>query len=347
MEKKAYRDADYITSHTESSRRFLIERKGVPPDKISTVPNWLDIASFQKEVMGKFREKYGLKLTSTREQLSRMSNLSIVKNRLRVLYGLRVGFLDYFIDTLRESSHGFDFYLNKIFQEGKVNPCVFKLLLKFFPQELPRIYEQLQERHSDIDFMAKITRALGGVSLPLGLEILKHIFYSSNDLIKIEVLRSIPSLPQYDEFLLSALKDEDILIKKEALIIILERQGDIRGEAAAQLFSLSNPWGKNNKVILENIRKLASSGKDIIIRLPVVPGFNDDDANIEATGKFAASLGVVGRIDILPYNRGGLEKSALLAEDYELMESSRPSDERMDSIAERLRSFGFEVKAGG
>ena len=102
-----------------------------------------------------------------------------------------------------------------------------------------------------------------------------------------------------------------------------------------------------NEVILENIRKLASSGKDIIIRLPVIPGFNDDDANIEATGKFAASLGVIRRIDILPYNRGGLEKSALLAEEYELMESSRPADERMDSIAEKLMSFGFEVKAGG
>ena len=105
--------------------------------------------------------------------------------------------------------------------------------------------------------------------------------------------------------------------------------------------------GVGNEVILENIRKLASSGKDIIIRLPVIPGFNDDDANIEATGKFAASLGVIRRIDILPYNRGGLEKSALLAEEYELMESSRPADERMDSIAEKLRGFGFEVKAGG
>ena len=44
-------------------------------------------------------EKYGLKLTSTMEQLKRINNLSIVKNRLRVLHGLRVGFLEYFTDT--------------------------------------------------------------------------------------------------------------------------------------------------------------------------------------------------------------------------------------------------------
>ncbi len=44
-------------------------------------------------------EKYGIKLTSTKEQVDRMSDVSIVKNGLRVLNGLRVGFLEYFIDT--------------------------------------------------------------------------------------------------------------------------------------------------------------------------------------------------------------------------------------------------------
>lgn len=105
--------------------------------------------------------------------------------------------------------------------------------------------------------------------------------------------------------------------------------------------------GATNQLILQNIKKLTSAGKQIVIRVPVIPGFNDDDTNIEATARFAASLKGVGRIDILPYNLGGLEKAALLTEDYELMQSTRPPDRRMEQIAEKLTSFGFEVKIGG
>ena len=47
----------------------------------------------------KAEEKYGLKLPCTREVIVAMPGINIVKNRLRVLQGLRVGFLEYFIDT--------------------------------------------------------------------------------------------------------------------------------------------------------------------------------------------------------------------------------------------------------
>jgi len=62
MEKKAYQNADQITSHTESSRKFLIEKKGVPAEKVSVVSNWIDLGGFKNaETRGIFREKYGLK----------------------------------------------------------------------------------------------------------------------------------------------------------------------------------------------------------------------------------------------------------------------------------------------
>lgn len=62
MEQKAYKYADKITSHTESSTKFLIERKHIPPEKITTVSNWLDLEAFKKaKPTGMFREKYGLK----------------------------------------------------------------------------------------------------------------------------------------------------------------------------------------------------------------------------------------------------------------------------------------------
>jgi len=105
--------------------------------------------------------------------------------------------------------------------------------------------------------------------------------------------------------------------------------------------------GVANIIILDNIKRLSEAGKEIIIRIPVIPGFNDDQGNIEATGRFAASLSHISRIDLLPYNRGGREKSARLSADFKLMQADTPDDEKMRSIAEILEKYGFEVKIGG
>lgn len=105
--------------------------------------------------------------------------------------------------------------------------------------------------------------------------------------------------------------------------------------------------GVGNNLILENIRLLSETGKEIIIRIPVIPGFNDEKANLEATGRFAASLRGVIRVDILPYNRGGKEKSARLTAQSKYMQVESPDEEQMNSIAKNLSKYGFEVKIGG
>jgi pyruvate formate lyase activating enzyme len=105
--------------------------------------------------------------------------------------------------------------------------------------------------------------------------------------------------------------------------------------------------GVGNNLILDNIKHLSEAGKEIIIRIPVIPGFNDDQANIEATGKFAASLPCLNGIDILPYNRGGMEKSSRLSADTKLIRTEIPDEEKMNTIAKSLDNFGLEVKIGG
>ena len=61
IEKKVYKDADKITFHSDGGRRFLIEKRGVPSEKIITIHNWVDIKSYQnlnKNIS--FRKEYGL-----------------------------------------------------------------------------------------------------------------------------------------------------------------------------------------------------------------------------------------------------------------------------------------------
>ncbi len=105
--------------------------------------------------------------------------------------------------------------------------------------------------------------------------------------------------------------------------------------------------GVGNVLILNNIRYLAEAGAKILIRVPIIPGFNDDDKNIKEAARFTKTLKGVNRIDILPYNRGGLEKSVRLSDNFELMQTETPSDETMEGIAETFRRYGFEVKIGG
>jgi pyruvate formate lyase activating enzyme len=105
--------------------------------------------------------------------------------------------------------------------------------------------------------------------------------------------------------------------------------------------------GIPNDRILENIRMLAEVGKRIFIRVPIIPGVNSDRANIEQTAQFVQSLKGVRRVDILPYNRGGLEKAVRLNGGIDLMEAQAPDDGTMMEIAGVFRGYGFEVKIGG
>ena len=105
--------------------------------------------------------------------------------------------------------------------------------------------------------------------------------------------------------------------------------------------------GVGNSLILDNIRLLSTAGNEIIIRIPIVPGFNDEKANIEATGRFIESLSSVIRVDILPFNRGGVEKSERLTNQNKYMQVEAPNGQQMKSIAKDLSKYGFEVKIGG
>lgn len=103
----------------------------------------------------------------------------------------------------------------------------------------------------------------------------------------------------------------------------------------------------SNELILENIRRIAAAGRKIVLRLPLVPGFNDDDLNLEATGRFATSLGAVVAMDVLPYNSGGSAKSVRLAGQRDMLRATPPTDERLRAAVKKLQSFGLTIGIGG
>ena len=105
--------------------------------------------------------------------------------------------------------------------------------------------------------------------------------------------------------------------------------------------------GVSNELILSNLRALAELGHGILVRVPVIPGVNDDDESIREIGAFAESLPRVMGIDILPYNRLGVDKYARLGKDCAPQRAEPLTGERMASIVRTLSTFGLSVSTGG
>ena len=64
--------------------------------------------------------------------------------------------------------------------------------------------------------------------------------------------------------------------------------------------------GLPNTLILENALRMARRGIPMILRMPLIPGSNDDPENLAATGAFAARLGAA--IEVMPYHALGVGK---------------------------------------
>ena len=96
--------------------------------------------------------------------------------------------------------------------------------------------------------------------------------------------------------------------------------------------------GVSNRLILENLRRLAEWDKKVIVRIPIIPGVNDDSENIGQTGLFVASLRNVGEVHLLAYHKTGVQKYHRLGEEYRLEDVPVPSAEHLNEIARELRN---------
>ena len=105
--------------------------------------------------------------------------------------------------------------------------------------------------------------------------------------------------------------------------------------------------GVSNERILENARKIAQSGVELIIRTPVIPGFNDTAEEIRAISHFAKTLPGVREHHLLPYHRLGQDKYAGLGRKYSLAEIEPPSKEKMEYLLTVAETSGLKCKIGG
>jgi pyruvate formate lyase activating enzyme len=104
--------------------------------------------------------------------------------------------------------------------------------------------------------------------------------------------------------------------------------------------------GVLNRTIIDNFAYLAARHPAVRVRVPVIPGVNDDEENLVAIGALARAHGVTS-IDLLPYHTAGIAKYERLGRPYTLADVAAPSASALEPARRRLASLGLTVQVGG
>ena len=104
--------------------------------------------------------------------------------------------------------------------------------------------------------------------------------------------------------------------------------------------------GVPNALILDNLENLARLGHEVRVRVPCIPGINDDLAHIQRLAALVARFGIV-QLDLLPYNAAAGAKYEWLGQPYPMGQIETQSAAYMESLAQTCRSAGLTVSVGG
>ncbi len=104
---------------------------------------------------------------------------------------------------------------------------------------------------------------------------------------------------------------------------------------------------QSNERILENAKLIASKAKKLVIRVPVIPTFNDTIAEIAEISAFAATLPNVNEIHLLPYHNMGRDKYTGLGREYGMGDIKSPTNELMEVLKQTVEQFGLKAQIGG
>ena len=107
--------------------------------------------------------------------------------------------------------------------------------------------------------------------------------------------------------------------------------------------------GVSNEIILENARNIHHQRSlPMLVRVPVVPGYNDSLENMNATARFVAEELDTGiNVHLLPYHRLGETKYERLEKPGELAAIEPPAEEHMLELKRLFESLGLTVYIGG
>lgn len=120
---------------------------------------------------------------------------------------------------------------------------------------------------------------------------------------------------------------------------------DLKGMDSAQH---QENTGAGNKEILRTFEHLRATNKPVIVRAPLVPGYNDSPEELAALGRLLCESPNVERVDLMPYHEYGVSKYEEIGLAYPLTGKVEPySQDQVRQLLEFFRTYHPNVQIGG
>jgi pyruvate formate lyase activating enzyme len=102
--------------------------------------------------------------------------------------------------------------------------------------------------------------------------------------------------------------------------------------------------GVSNELILSNARKVSDRHVPLYIRIPLIPGCNDSEANIRATAEFSKELASVVEVGIMPLHHLGKSRYESLDRPYPIEGLALIPEEQLQKTKELIESYGLKCR---
>ncbi len=204
------------------------------------------------------------------------------------------------------------------------NPDTWKMT-NGMPVTVARAADQIRKYRHDLQ------ATKGGLTISGGEPLLQHRFV-------LKVLAAAKQMGVHtaldtNGLLGSRLSDEDLGVIDLVLLDFKAMTPDLHRRLT----------GQDNQPVHEFARRLAAARRPIWVRFVLVPGWTDDMAEVERIATFAAELGNVERVDVLPFHQLGQFKWDKLGMDYQLRNTHPPSRTTTDEAIARFGQAGLKA----
>lgn len=191
--------------------------------------------------------------------------------------------------------------------------------------------EVMTEVQKDMVFYRTST---GGVTLSGG-EVLSQSIFAK------ELLKQLKSLGMNTAIETSGQGSTQSLIELAPYLDLILFDLKIMNEGKSKLL-----LGADINLVKNNIKTLTNMHKEVIPRVPLIPGYTLNDENIKQIITFVKGLKLT-EIHLLPFHQYGSNKYKLLNKEYKLIDIATPSNKDVEKVANKMTDNGLKVIIGG
>jgi pyruvate formate lyase activating enzyme len=191
------------------------------------------------------------------------------------------------------------------------------------PVTIGRATEELSKYRHGLKVMK------GGLTLSGGEPLMQHRF--AVKLLQAARGMGIHTAIETNGYYASRLSDAE-LGDIDLVLLGLKTWGDTRHKALT---------GMEYGPTLDFARRLAALGRPVWVRFVLVPGLTDDPGDVAHIASFAAGLGNVERVDVLPFHQMGRYKWERLGLDYTLAATQPPTADATEHVCQIFRDAGL------